>query len=120
MPRAMTPDEAARKICPFMTKHNVDDGIEPIGCASAGCACWGWVDPERGEVDFSGSDEKSDVEIDTGAKKPNPPDGDDWLELTPKHLANGKTIYRWARRPIKGPRRGQCEAMSPYIEVVGS
>ncbi len=110
MPQKMTEDDAASKICPFMaTPH------QEMYCVGSSCACWGWADGEMGELaDFSDSPEEIVTICQPFQAKPSKPDGVRWILW--KTEDSGKRAI-WRRRRVKGPRRGQCEAMSPYIEV---
>ena len=105
MPQIMTPEEAESKICPFIATP-----AQEMYCMGNGCACWGWVDPERGQESPLGKDHER-TELPQGEE----PAGDGW------HKGNFQAstkIQNWWRRKVIGARRGQCEAMSPNIEVI--
>ncbi len=114
MPRVMTPEEARKKVCPFMSgplSVQGGEGTQYTKCSNVECACWGWVDGERGEI---GKFEVVDIAIE------EEPIGDGWEKVGPtfNHNHHSKPPkQQWQRYEIKGPRRGQCEAMSPNIEV---
>ena len=109
MPQVMTEEQAETKTCPFMTRrttrHHEGVSDEAVGCLGSACACWGWVDPEEGEIDRA-SPERTKTPIGATIKGPG------WEK-------EYRTIesQMWIRYPVIGPRRGKCEAMSPEIIV---
>lgn len=103
MPQIMTEEQAKTKTCPFQS------GAERIACEASACAGWGWVDPPEGEVDF---DNPEIVTTPIGATVKGP----DW-EKRHTSVEDGKNVQVWRRYHVIGPRRGQCQAMSPIVEV---
>ncbi len=114
MPRSMTPKDAAEKTCPFMNRQ---ESTVTARCQGTHCMCWGWTDPERGQL----GQERETIEVitSTGYRVPDIRPDDTWSFLSqkrndPKSERVTVTLYRMK---VIGERRGQCEAMSPYIEV---
>jgi hypothetical protein len=105
MTQLLTDDDAATKICPFMSTPRLN-----VSCMASACACWGWFDGEEGQ------EERTDhsVEIPIGESHVDPPSGHRWRQGRATTLETKRTWNLWRRT---GPRRGQCEAMSPHIEV---
>ena len=99
MPQFLTEEQARTRLCPFMSSFLVNPESNtaqfvPATCMVSECACWGWVDPERGQL--GGKIERVEMPSD------EMPEGDDWRRYG---ASNG-----WQRLCATGPRRGRCEA----------
>ena len=103
MPDPMTPNEATKKICPFMSGWGDNPHLD---CVGDRCACWAWVDGEEGQ-----RGPQTFFELPAG-EEPAPEDG---FYFAKRYQSGSK--WAWSKIRIIGPRRGQCEACSPNVTV---